>query len=56
MMGIAMSIIAFFVYFILSEAAAAFGSTGRVNPYIVSWIPNLVFGVGGLALLWYEEH
>ncbi len=56
MMGIAMSIIAFFVYFILSEAAAAFGSTGRVNPYIVSWVPNLVFGLGGLALLWYEEH
>ena len=56
MMGIALSILAFFTYFLISEAAAAFGSAGRMNPYLAAWLPNIAFAVGGLALLWYEEH
>lgn len=56
MMGIALSILAFFVYFLISEAAAAFGSAGRMNPYLAAWLPNIAFALGGLALLWYEEH
>lgn len=56
MMGMAMSVVAFFIYYMLTEAAAAFGSTGRMNPYLASWLPNIIFGAGGLALLWYEEH
>ncbi len=56
MMGIALSMVAFFTYYLLTEAAAAFGGTGRMNPYLASWLPNIAFGVGGLALLWYEEH
>lgn len=55
-MGMAMAIVAFFVYYVMTEAAAAFGSTGRMNPYLAAWLPNLVFGTAGLALLWSEEH
>lgn len=55
-MGMAMAILAFIVYYLMTEAASAFGSTGRMNPYIASWLPNIIFGFGGLALLWGEEH
>ena len=55
-MGMAMAILAFFVYYVMNEAAAAFGSTGRMNPYVAAWLPNIVFGAAGLALLWSEEH
>ncbi|HLI96837.1 MAG TPA: LptF/LptG family permease [Candidatus Baltobacteraceae bacterium] len=54
-MGMAMAIVAFFVYYIMIEAAAAFGSTGRMNPYLAAWLPNILFGTAGLALLWSEE-
>ena len=54
--GMALSVMAFFAYYLLLEAGAALASTGRMNPYFASWLPNIVFGVGGLALLWYEEH
>ena len=55
-MGMALAIVGFFVYYILTEAAAVFGSTGKVNPYVAAWLPNIVFGLGGLALLWSDEH
>lgn len=55
-MGMAMAILAFIVYYLMTEAASAFGGTGRMNPYIASWLPNIIFGFGGLALLWGEEH
>lgn len=54
-MGMAMAIVAFFVYYVMIEAAAAFGSTGRMNPYLAAWLPNVIFGTAGLALLWSEE-
>jgi len=55
-MGMALAIVAFFVYYVMTEAAAAFGGTGRINPYLASWLPNIIFGTAGLALLWSEEH
>ena len=55
-MGMALAIVAFFVYYVMTEAAAAFGSTGRMNPYLAAWLPNIIFGTAGLALLWSEEH
>ncbi len=54
--GMGMSVLAFIVYYVMTEAASAFGGTGRVDPYLASWLPNIVFGVGGLLLLWSEEH
>ncbi len=55
-MGMALAIVAFFVYYVLTEAASVFGSTGHVNPYFASWLPNIVFGLSGLWLLWSDEH
>ena len=55
MVGMGLSILTFIVYQLVSLAAAAFGRNGVINPYLASWIPNVIFGIGGLLLLWWEE-
>lgn len=55
-MGMALAIVGFFVYYIMTVAASVFGSTGKVDPYLAAWVPNAVFGLGGIALLWSDEH
>jgi lipopolysaccharide export system permease protein len=55
-MAMALAVVAFFVYYVMAEAASAFGSTGRMNPYLAAWLPNVIFASAGLALLWSEEH
>ena len=55
-LGIALSILTLFVYYIMSDAASVLGSTGRINPYLASWLPNAVFAAAGLGMLWFEEH
>ena len=55
-MGMALAIVGFFVYYILTEASAVFGSTGKIDPYLAAWLPNAAFGLGGLYLLWSDEH
>jgi lipopolysaccharide export system permease protein len=42
-LGVAMAILAFFVYFLMTSAAAALGR-------------NIIMGLTGIALLWLEEH
>ncbi len=56
MLAFALAIMMFIVYVLLFQAASVFGSTGRMNPYLATWLPNIIFGSVGLALLWYEEH
>lgn len=55
MLGMALSILAFFVYFVLMSAASAFGTSGAINTYVAAWIPNIVMGIAGAALLRLEE-
>ena len=55
MLGIALSIVAFGLYDLLLTAAAAFGRNGVMNPYLASWTPNIIFGLAGLAMLWWNE-
>ncbi|HEY9084474.1 MAG TPA: LptF/LptG family permease [Candidatus Tyrphobacter sp.] len=55
MLGMALSIVAFFVYFVMTSAASAFGRNDAINPYIAAWIPNVVMGLAGTVLLWLEE-
>ncbi|MDE2482560.1 MAG: LptF/LptG family permease [bacterium] len=55
MLGIALAIFAFFVYFLLTSAAAAFGRNGALNPYLAAWLPNAIMGTTGVVLLWLEE-
>jgi LPS export ABC transporter permease LptG len=54
-LGIAMAIIAFFVYYLMTSAAAAFGRNGAINPYLAAWLPNALMGIVGVTLLRLEE-
>lgn len=54
-LGIALAIIAFFAYYLMTSAASAFGRNGAMNPYVAAWLPNLIMGVTGTLLLWLEE-
>ncbi|MDQ6930421.1 MAG: LptF/LptG family permease [Candidatus Eremiobacteraeota bacterium] len=55
MVGTGLAILTFIVYQLVGLAAAAFGRNGVINPYLASWIPNVIFGLSGLVLLWWEE-
>jgi lipopolysaccharide export system permease protein len=54
-LGIALAIIAFFVYYLMTSASSAFGRNGAINPYVAAWLPNVVIGIAGALLLWLEE-
>jgi lipopolysaccharide export LptBFGC system permease protein LptF len=51
----ALSVVAFFIYFVLTSAASAFGTSGAMNTYVAAWLPNVIMGVAGGILLWLEE-
>ncbi len=55
MLGIALSIIVFFAYYLMVSAASAFGRNGAMNPYVAAWLPNALIGTAGVVLLWLEE-
>ncbi|MBV8489966.1 MAG: LptF/LptG family permease [Candidatus Eremiobacteraeota bacterium] len=55
MMGVALALVLFFVYFLMTTASAALGRNGALNPYLAAWLPNIIFGTAGALLLWLEE-
>jgi LPS export ABC transporter permease LptG len=55
-LGVAMAILAFFVYFLMTSAAAALGRNGKIDPVFAAWLPNIIMGATGVILLWLEEH
>lgn len=53
-MGVGLSIGLLFVYYVMMSVARAMGGIGAVAPVLAAWVPNLVFGFGGLVL-WARE-
>jgi len=51
--GIALSIAIFMVYYILLSAAGSMGETGKLNPALAIWIPNMVLGAATFILYWW---
>lgn len=51
-----LAVIMFGLYFVFLSVATAFGRNGAFNPYIAAWVPNVIFGVAGIYMLWLEEH
>ncbi|HEY8320643.1 MAG TPA: LptF/LptG family permease [Candidatus Baltobacteraceae bacterium] len=56
MLGAAMAIFAFIVYFLLTSATSALGRNGAMDPYFAAWLPDIIIGGLGAVLLWLEEH
>ena len=54
-LGIALAILMFIVYYLMTTAAAAFGRNGAINPFLAAWLPNIIMGTTGTVLLWLEE-
>jgi lipopolysaccharide export system permease protein len=49
--GVAASILIFFIYFILQQLGFAFGEAGRLPAWFAAWLPNLLFGIAGLWMM-----
>jgi len=50
--GIALSIAVFMVYYILLFVSDSLGETGKLNPVLSMWIPNMVLGAATFILFW----
>jgi lipopolysaccharide export system permease protein len=50
-LGIAAAIVLLFLYYILGAMSAALGKNGAMDPYLAAWLPNIVVGITGLALI-----
>ena len=50
--GVASSIFICFAYFVLLQLSLALGAGGKVEPWIAAWMPNALFGLTGLILIW----
>jgi LPS export ABC transporter permease LptG len=54
-LGIALSIVVLFIYYILGAVGAAFGKNGAVTPWIAVWLPNVIVAAGGGYLILKED-
>jgi len=50
--GVASSLFICFGYFIMQRIAMGLGVGGTLPPFLAAWLPNLVFGLAGLVLIW----
>jgi LPS export ABC transporter permease LptG len=55
MLAMAIAILTFFVYYMLTFAFSALGRNGLLNPSLAAWAPNAIIGALGLVLLLMEE-
>jgi lipopolysaccharide export system permease protein len=54
-LGIALSIVMLFVYYILVAVGAAFGKNGALTPWVAVWLPNAIVAAGGAYLILQED-
>jgi lipopolysaccharide export system permease protein len=53
--GMGLSVMLLFVYYVAMSVARALGTTGVVTPFLSAWAPNLLFILGGCLLIAREE-
>jgi LPS export ABC transporter permease LptG len=54
-LGIALSVVVLFVYYILGAVGAAFGKNGALDPTVAVWLPNVIMAAGGGYLILKED-
>ncbi len=54
-LGIALSVVVLFIYYILGAVGAAFGKNGAITPWIAVWLPNIIVAAGGGYLILKED-
>jgi lipopolysaccharide export system permease protein len=50
--GVASSVFICFAFFIMQRLSMGLGVGGKLPPVLAAWLPNLVFGVTGLVMIW----
>jgi lipopolysaccharide export system permease protein len=50
--GVASSLFICFAFFIMQRITMGLGVGGTLPPFLAAWLPNLVFGLAGLVLIW----
>ena len=46
--GVASSIFICFAYFVVAQLGLSLGTGGKLPPWLAAWLPNLIFGAGGI--------
>jgi LPS export ABC transporter permease LptG len=54
-LGIALSIVMLFIYYILDAVGAAFGKNGAITPWLAVWLPNAIVAAGGGYMILKED-
>ena len=55
-MGVILSIVLVFIYYILMSVSRSFGFNGLLHPFFAAWSQNILFGVVAIYLVWKVEH
>lgn len=54
--GVVLSIILVFIYYILMSVSRLLGFEGIISPFIAAWSQNILFGSAAIYLIWKVEH
>lgn len=54
--GVAASVAAAFIYFLISHLVLSIGYTGNLQPLLAAWTPNLFFGLASMFLFAHAMH
>lgn len=52
--GLIYSAIIVFLYYVLQSTSGAMGETGKLDPWLAAWLPNMVIGTLGLIILYFK--
>jgi lipopolysaccharide export system permease protein len=52
--GLIYSAVIVFMYYVLVSASGALGESGRLNPIVAAWLPNITIGTVGLIILYFK--
>ena len=54
--GIIISVVIIFVYYVLLSLSKSLGKNGLLTPFFAAWLPNLIFVILGSALIFKEDN